>query len=481
MKFKEFIAKPLTLPLFISTLFFIAYAILGIVRQLHFWSGYDLAIADQAIWKYAHFMAPISTNHSYAFTSILSDHVEFIFPLLVPFYWIYDNVKILIVLQALAISSSGIAIYLLAKKKKIKTFLAVALTISYLSFYGIQNAIWADVHSLVFGISFLAWFIYFVETDRLKLSWLFFMLAILSKEDMALLTFFISGLMFWQNRQKKQLIFVAISGLYLFAIFFIYFPCFVPGGYRYAQSGGLLAHIDVSTFANTKSKQDVLFYSSLWFGFLPFLNPLFLLPALFDLLKYFVVANSVVTSGQGLFGHYRSSLALLFVWPTILSIAKYKKLNNIYVAFYLLFFALVVQYQLHLPLSYFAKKWFWTQPTSVTSITQMLTKIPPQASVATQVNILPHLSHRKTEFVLWPTTKDFADNSPCGKKNCLWFRIAARPEYILVDTSTDWDIRYWLTDRNTFIQTLQTMEKAGVIAKKESIGTTTLYTVLKNP
>lgn len=481
MNFKRNFSTSLFFAIGICFLFFIAYTILGLVRQYHFWSGYDLAVVDQAIWKYAHFKAPISTAHAYAFTPILWDHVELIFPLLVPFYWIFDRVITLIVLQSFAICTSGLAVFLLARKYLLKTSVSLSLTVSYLLFYGIQNAVWADVHSLVFGVAFLAWFLYFCKANHLRLSLLFFFLTILCKEDMALLTLLISAIFFIQTKQKRHLFFMGFSLVYLFIVFYVYFPFFVPGGYRFQSKGGLLSHISPQTFYNTPDKRNVLWYSSLWFGFLPFLSPLALVPAFADLLKYFVVANSVVTSGQSLFGHYRSSLGILLVWPTILTIARYKKLNNMYVVFYILFFAFLVQFQLHLPISYLTKKWFWTTPQSVSSINKMISLIPPNTSVVTQVNILPHLSHRDLEFLLWPSTKDFKTNSPCGEKNCLWFRWDGTPQYMLVDTSSDWDVRYWLTDRTTFIQGLQNMEKAGIITPTKQIGTTTLYRVLKKP
>src|SRR5260221_1290091 len=266
-------------------------------------------------------------------------------------------------------------------------------------FYGIQNAIWSDVHSLVFGVSFLAWFVYFVDIKKWKLSWLFFILTLLCKEDMALLTLLISLTLLIVKRDKTQLGFIAISILYLYAIFFVYFPYFVPGGYRFQNHSGLLTHLDPKTFYDTQSKKDVLFYSILSYGFLPLLCPIYLLAALGDVAKYFIIGNTVVSSGQSIFGHYRSSLALLLIWPTIVSIGKYMWLNRHYVGIYVLIFAFAMQYSLHSPLSYFAKRWFWTPSPSVTSMNTMIHTIPTDASVVTQINILPHMSHRNNEFI----------------------------------------------------------------------------------
>lgn len=466
------------LPILICFIFFAAYSTIGVVRQMHFLSGYDLAIVDQATWNYSHFRLAITTNQTYAFTPLLWDHVEIIFILLSPLYWIFNSVYTLIILQALAITSSGFAVWLLAQKYKIPKFTSIVLLISYLSFYGIQNAIWGDVHSLVFGVAFLAWYLYFAEMKKWKYTWVFFLLTIFSKEDMAFLTFLVTGVLFVKTRDKQLLWLMGGSIFYEFFIFYIYYPHIVIGDYRY-QQGGLLSHINPTTFYDTPDKRDVFLYSSLWYGFLPFLSPLYLLPAVADLFKYFVVAQHVVTSAQSMFGHYRSSLAILLIWPTIFSISRFSFLQTKYIAIYLLVCAIVVQYALHLPLSYFSKKWFWTAPVSVSSMQHGIAAIPNNALVVTQINFLPHLSHRQYEFVLWPEKKNFnISNSPCDKTICNWFRWVGDPDYLLVDTSPDWDVRFWLTNRDDFIDGLKNLEKSGYIKPYKSWGTTALYRVI---
>src|SRR3712207_1280050 len=110
-------------PFVLCSLFFIAYVILSLVKHNHFLSGYDLAVSDQGIWLMSKFKNPISTPHAYPFTSLFSDHVELIYALISPIYWIFDDVRILIAIQAFIISFSAIPIYLLAKKKKLNRWI----------------------------------------------------------------------------------------------------------------------------------------------------------------------------------------------------------------------------------------------------------------------------------------------------------------------------------------------------------------------
>jgi len=179
--------------------------------------------------------------------------------------------------------------------------------------------------------------------------------------------------------------------------------------------------------------------------------------------------------------HYRVSLAPLLILPTIIALSKFKKLNNKYVALYFLLAAIFFQYHLHLPLSYLTKQWFWTAPVSVTNINAATADLPANASVVSQNNITPHISQRDLVFTLYPSTKDFSKNSPCGQKTCDWFRWAGNPEYLLVDTSANWDERSFLVNRERYIKGLQNLEKNGNIKKYTQHKDAYLYKIIKKP
>ena len=142
---------------------------------------------------------------------------------------------------------------------------------------------------------------------------------------------------------------------------------------------------------------------------------------------------------------------------------------------------LIVQYVLHLPLSYLTKQWFWTESSAVKNIDQLIVFIPKKASLVSQNNITPHVSERDLIFTLWPTTKTFSKNSPCRKVSCNWLRWAGRPRYLIVDTSSDWDKRHLLANRQDFVDGINNLEKAGAVSVYMRIGNATLYKINKNP
>lgn len=474
--------KTLIIPFVICLLFFIAYSTLCIVRHNNYQSfGYDMGINDQVVWKYSTLQAPISTIDPLPNQSKLATHVELIYALISPFYWIWSSRKMLILVRTAWFCLSGVAVYLLARKKKVNQPVSLSLTIGYLAFYGVQFAIWTDVHSASFAAAFLMWFIYFAELKKKMTSTIFFLLAITSKENIALLTFLTSFVFFVKQKSKFFLFLMTASILYLLFIFFIFFPHIMHVNYLYQNSGGLLSNLNPLSLIDASDNRQAIWYSLLSYGFLPLLSPLYLLPALGDIVTYFMFGSDL-SGAQGIFGHYRITLTPFLIWASIITIARYKRLNSKYFALYLLFFTLLTQYLLHLPLSYLTKEWFWTKPTAVESINRLIIgSLPPTASVVSQNNITPHLSHRNQIYTLYPEKKKFKDNSPCGKEECDWFRWYGSPQYLIADTSPEWDSRHLLTNREPYIQGLKNIEKAGIVKKYKQMGNTILYKINKNP
>lgn len=482
MFFRLYGRYKLLLPIIVCILFFITYGILSIVRDAHYQSfGYDLGINDQTVWRYAHFQAPLTTSDPFPDKTKLVEHVELVYALISPFYWIWDNRKMLLLLEPAFFCASGIAVYLLAKKRKLNEVISIGLVIGYLGFFGTQNAIWDDVHSASFAASFIMWFIYFLDTKKKWLSVLFFILAITAKENIGLLTFLISGVYFIKERSKLLIFFMTASVVYVCFIFFVYFPHIVHIKYLYENSRGLFSNLNPLTFADTSEKRQVIWYSLLSFGFLPLLSPLSLIPAVADLATYFVIANQL-PGAQGLYGQYRITLAPLLIFASIVTICRFKKINRWYIGAYLIICTLLVQYILHLPISYLAKSWFWQQPSGVNSINYLSDHyLPRTASVVAQDNIVPHVSHRDKIYSLYPEKKTFMKDSPCGQTTCDWFRWYDDPQFLFVDTSLEWNATDLLTDRQPFIKGLQNLEKAKVITVYKRIGSTTLYRVNENP
>lgn len=470
---------PLLLAFFICLTFFAAFSTLSIIRHLHYESyGFDLGINDQTVWRYSKFEAPLTTIDPFPDRTKLDAHVELVYALIAPFYWVWPARKMLLLVSAFTVCSGAFAAFLYSQKRLKNYFLSFALMLSYLMFYGLQNAVWFDVHSSNFAASFLMWFIYFLDRKRAKWAILFFFLAITAKENIALYTLTLSLLYLIRRRSKLILFFAITSIAYLFFIYFIYFPHIVKVSYLYSNKAGILSNLNPFFLVNTREKIMTIFYSFASFGFLPLLNPL-TLPLIFAHFTTFFVIASDLPGAQGLYGHYRVTLAPLFVWSSVVTIGTFRFLNNKYIALYLVVCTLFLQYFLHLPLSYITKEWFWEKPAAETYINTLIDKyLPPDASVVSQNNITPHISHRDQIYTLYYDIKDFPTNTPCSAPKCEWLHWFSNPEFLIVDVSSGWDARHLLVDRPQFIQALNNMEHANAIRLYKQVGTAKLYKVI---
>lgn len=473
--------RSLFLAILICLAFFIAYSVLSVVRHNHYNSfGYDLGINNQLVWRYSTFQLPITTSDPFPEEMKLTTHVEIVYALISPIYWFWSTARMLLITDAFFMCFSGIAVFLLARKKKIIAPLTLVILTSYLMFYGVQNAMWFDVHSASFAAGFLAWLIYFLENKNYKLASLFFLLAITAKENIAILTFLIGLVYFLKQKEKIALVFMGISLAYLFFIYAVYFPHIIQKEYLYQNNSGFLSNLNPLSLVDVPEKREAIFYSFASFGFIPIAAPVYLLPTLGDFATYFIVASDL-TGSHGIFMHYRVTLAPLMIWALIVSLGKYKKLNTKYIAVYLLTCTLLVQYFLHLPLSYLTKEWFWQEPSGVKNINALRKELEQSDAVVAQNNIIPHISHRDKIYTLYPKKMDFTENSPCGDKTCDWFRWDGNPQYLFIDSSPEWDIRHLLTNRENYFSGIENLKNAGVIEEYRSLGSAVIYKVNKNP
>ncbi|MDQ1692294.1 MAG: hypothetical protein QOD87_2402, partial [Pseudonocardiales bacterium] len=91
------------------------YALTALLRHRQFGTaGYDLGIFDQAIRRYAHFQAPIVALKGPGY-NIFGDHFHPIIALAAPIYWVWDDPRALLVLQAALIAASIPVVYRFAR------------------------------------------------------------------------------------------------------------------------------------------------------------------------------------------------------------------------------------------------------------------------------------------------------------------------------------------------------------------------------
>ena len=271
-------------------LFCSLYGFLVIYRHLNFQThANDLGIYDQAIWLYSKFKLPFSTVRQ-PNIMLLGDHFHPILLLFVPFYWIWSDARMLLILQVILVVLSVIPIYLIAEDKFKNRFFSLSLTFTYLTFSGLQSALNFDFHVATISVFFLSWLLYFYYYNKSRWLWVFLVLTLICKEDMALVCLMLGlyDIFFKKNYLRGSLI-TLISGFTFILFIKIISPLYNPTPSTYIQTiipgNSLSEQIQyiirnpseiITLFFTPSVKTQTMNLSLIPFLYLPLISPFFL-------------------------------------------------------------------------------------------------------------------------------------------------------------------------------------------------------------
>ena len=142
--------------------------------------AYDLSLYDQGIWLLSRFHAPFMTVMG---TDMFAAHTVFILVLLVPLYWVYPHAAALLVIQAMALASGAVPVYLLGRRLLGSTVLATLLGAAYLLNPAIQQGNLEQFHVEAFEAPILAFAVYAAVVWRPRLLLATVVLLLLCKQD----------------------------------------------------------------------------------------------------------------------------------------------------------------------------------------------------------------------------------------------------------------------------------------------------------
>lgn len=442
----------------------VLYSTLSIVRHMNFQSGgFDLGLYDQAVWRFAHFLEPYNTVKE---RMLFGDHLVLTLPFFGILFYMWEDVRMLLIAQAVIISFSAIPIYSIAKKRLSTDTGALCIAVVYSLFYGIQYGVYFDFHPVIIGVALISWLAYFWETGKTKLFWVTFCLTLITQENMGLAAFCLAALFIFRKGFRRRAVFVGLFGIgYSLAASKI-IAGFSPVGFQYwPQFPGSMTEA-VTRLFDSPEKQQVWLYSYASFAFLPIFSPGALIAVLIDLSQYFVTGAEFSRMWSP-FMHHRAILAPFLALGTI-DVIGYLKTKKTYAAIGVLIVALGVQYFFHLPLNKLTKTEYWKQESWMTDTRKMLALVPKNVSIAAQQNLVPHLSHRIEIYVAWPRERDSGWRMEFGGK----------PEYLVVDTRPGQWLTQILETNEHWIAALENMEKSGEIHLEKQVGDMKLYKII---
>ena len=458
-------------------IFAVLYSLLSIIRHNRFDSfAYDLGIYDQVVWQYSRLKIPYSSIKE---KIIFGDHFTPTLAFLAPLYWIWNNVRTLLIFQSFWVSISAFGFYLLAKHKKLPLLPIFAVLFSYLSFFGIQNAINFDFHEIMVGIGFLPWIFLFWEKEDWGKTILLSIFFLGSKENLALIIFGLGFLTLFKKNIKVGGLIIFLSCAYFVLVVNKIIPFFSPVGYEYQPSLPATPLGFIQSFFLPKEKTQTLIYSFFWFSFLPLFNPGALFLSLIDFSQYFL-SGEKYSSMWGLYMHYRASVAPILAWGMINSFSslKRKKINVNYLAVLAIIIPLLLDYQLHLPLNKLSKKYYWQRKEYMRDNQRMINyikkTISEDAGVVAQNNLVPHLTHRDNIFLLWIKEKE----NDCEESKCWWLFWPERSDYLLVDLHQGQALTHLLVNSEKELKmAVSNMIELDVLTLRQKIGETYLFKI----
>lgn len=375
----------------------------------------DLGIFDQAIWNLSKLQAPASTIRGFA--NLWGDHWHPILVAFAPLYWVWNDVRAVLIAQALIVSGGVFAVYLLAMKILRNNFLAVALAFAYVFYGGIQHAINFGFYPENIAPALILASIAALYWKKIHLYFIFFFLAILTKENIALYFVVFSFILFFASDKKKvAIITFFLSCAYFLASYKLILPYFSGSdSYQYASLYSGLGDTPIEiikgivtrplyvmqTLFNPTIKLDTITTILASVLFLPLFSVwgLLLIPNIFENF----LANRFL---QWPFGyHYQAGIIAFAIFASIMSLSrltlKFDKFwqNRLKFAFGLAIILTLIflNYTYKLPitnlLTYKTQDLFQNK-----EITSVLSLIPEGAVVSAQNTLAPHLSHRKTIY-----------------------------------------------------------------------------------
>jgi len=212
----------------VNIIFLAIYSLICFVNHYNFRTyALDLGVYTRALYDYAHFKFNYCEVFESARESMLCAHFDLLLMLFSPLYWVFGNITLLVV-QLAAIHFSAYGVYKLAQSSSLNKNISTLVSVVFLSSFGIFAAVAYDYHSNVVGACLVPWFILLFKQEKYLKSFLFFILILIAKENMALWMFFIcTGLLFiYKSKSQKEvaLIFSVLSLCFFICIVFIVMP-----------------------------------------------------------------------------------------------------------------------------------------------------------------------------------------------------------------------------------------------------------------
>lgn len=401
------------LPFLLALVAAVAYGTISVYRHDHFGSNaFDLGVQDQTVWGYSQLqMIPNTVD---MIRNLLGDHFHPILMTIAPLYWIWNDARVLLIVQAALLAVAGIPIFWWARQQ-LGLAPAIGFECAYLIFWGVLSGVVYDFHHIAFAVPAVSFGLYAVMTRNNRLFGAMLALGLLTRENVAL-TFAAIGLylLVAQRRWQLGLLVMGICSAWAVLVVEVVIPAIAGAPYSHwsyqalgTGPGSALLHIvrhplsSLALLFNNRAKLK------LWGGllgawlFLPLLSPVSLV-AIPAMLERLWSSNPMLWSASF---DYSLVIAPILAFAAIDTLQRARRLlgqrfptlaaptlaAGTVLAGAILTFGIVK------PL---AELQTYVSDRQVTAIESCLSVIPASVSVSAANKLLPHLSHRRQVYLL---------------------------------------------------------------------------------
>jgi uncharacterized membrane protein len=179
-------------------------------------SSFDLGLYDQGVWLLSRFEAPFVTLMG---RNLFGDHTSFILLFLVPLYWLWPSVGVLLFIQSVVLAAGAIPVFMYARRRLPANWMAFVCGIAYLCHPAVGWTNVENFHPDAFAGVLVGFAVYGALERKWRVYAVFVVLALMVKEDVALV---IAPLGVWVAlRRDRRIGIITILGSLAFAAYAI--------------------------------------------------------------------------------------------------------------------------------------------------------------------------------------------------------------------------------------------------------------------
>jgi uncharacterized membrane protein len=398
-------------------------------------TGYDLGIYNQVVWNMAH-GRPFATTLVYE-TGGYYDHFEPVLALISPLYWLLPDVRVLLVVQSIALAVGSVPIYLYARRRLGEfgpgfAMLALLLVVAYLLYPPLHSANMNDFHEVALLPPLIGFALYGLLTGQRRLMFISLVLCLLIKEDVTvtLLMFGMYILLLKPNgfRRRDGLWMAILALVWGILILNVLYPAMTHGmpypfvERRYSWLGASPSQALRSLVTQPGVALAHIFQPPKLIFLLRLFAPLLFLPLLgwpviglaLPVLAYLMMSD--YRPQWSVESYYNPPLLAFLFFATIVAVMLLPRLGVGRQAGRRRFSArtvvavLLIAITISVGCSYYAvapgpgsRSFRWDKfaiSARVEAARSMLALVPPTASVSTEWALIPHLSQRPRIYTL---------------------------------------------------------------------------------